>query len=704
MAVRSKNFVIIIQKIIFIVLISILVFSPFITSFAASNNFQLTTKPEIQKPNRFAVIIGISVYLYSDENIGNLPFADKDAIDFKNKLIELGWDENYIRCIVNKEATKRNIEIALESWLTKAKPFDLILLYWSGHGFPDPSDPEKNYFVCYDTDPKIPATGYRVDRVRMNLEERKTKNVILIADTCHAGKLITRGAGGSKAIALASGVEKMRRENDIPDGWIFMVNSNTDREATEYSSLTNGAFTHCLLNALSGEADGYESVGAKDGVVTMGETKAYLYSKMPKETLRMLGASLHPVIATSSGNPDVWNLNLQNNERPGGRFISKNNEPIEPHEILKPKILKPITMKPIESQPIEPHEILILSQNENSEPSSSHEVIDQQLKKMDWSNIAFNTPKKLHYKNPKVINLVMNSSLNVNELKQLIGNAGPVESERIKISECMQAKLNGTNFIINSITPDIQPVSRKETTEWKWEVIPTKHGLQHLYLVINAVVHVDGNEYPRTVKTFSRDIEIYVTGVDYAFIFIGENWEWLILFLCISSGVYFGGIRLLRKFNILPYDYLNSQTFDSKESIDAFISYRREGGAETARLISKELRDRGVRVFLDVDDLASGHFDERLLREIEAVPNFIVILTPGCLTRCNTEGDWLRREIEHAIKTERNIIPILKDEFYFPPSFELPPSMAELDKNNWVRYDHVLFSATMERLVSFLKK
>jgi hypothetical protein len=136
----------------------------------------------------------------------------------------------------------------------------------------------------------------------------------------------------------------------------------------------------------------------------------------------------------------------------------------------------------------------------------------------------------------------------------------------------------------------------------------------------------------------------------------------------------------------------------------AFISYRREGGAETARLISKELRDRGVRAFLDVDDLASGHFDERLLREIETVPNFIVILTPGCLVRCRFEGDWLRREIEHAIKTERNLIPILKDGFDFPPTSELPLTMAELEKNNGVRYDHVLFAATMERLVSFLKR
>jgi hypothetical protein len=136
----------------------------------------------------------------------------------------------------------------------------------------------------------------------------------------------------------------------------------------------------------------------------------------------------------------------------------------------------------------------------------------------------------------------------------------------------------------------------------------------------------------------------------------------------------------------------------------AFISYRRESGAEAARLISKELRDRGINAFLDVDDMASGHFDERLLRVIETSQNFIVILTSDCLVQCNTEDDWLRIEIEHAIKTARNIIPILKDGFDFPPKSELPPTIAELEKYNGVRYDHVMFTATIERLISFLKR
>jgi len=41
------------------------------------------------------------------------------------------------------------------------------------YGYPDPEDPEKVYFACFDTDISTPATGYRMDYVRRALEERK---------------------------------------------------------------------------------------------------------------------------------------------------------------------------------------------------------------------------------------------------------------------------------------------------------------------------------------------------------------------------------------------------------------------------------------------------------------------------------------------------------------------------------------------------
>lgn len=258
---------------------------------------------------KWAVIIGISEYDYTNKGgLENLIYADDDAAAFASTLIRLGWKQSHINLLINKEATEKNIRIALESWLTKAGRHDQIVLFWAGHGFSDPEDPEKVYFVCFDTDITIPATGYRMDRVRAALEEREAKNVIVFVDTCHAGKLITRGKRG---ISIVPRINKLQSEEIIPKGWIFMVGADTDRKAIEHTSWRNGAFTHCLIKGLSGKADGHLSAGAKDDTVTMGELRSYLNNVMPNETQEVLGVAKRPIITTSTGDPDIWNLTLQ---------------------------------------------------------------------------------------------------------------------------------------------------------------------------------------------------------------------------------------------------------------------------------------------------------------------------------------------------------------------------------------------------------
>ncbi len=104
----------------------------------------------------------------------------------------------------------------------------------------------------------------------------------------------------------------MGQQKQIPKGWIFMVGADTDRQAIENSSWSNGAFTYSLIKGINGEADGFQSAGAKDGIVTMGELKDYMNISMPNETQKILGVAKRPVITTSSGDPDIWNITLEN--------------------------------------------------------------------------------------------------------------------------------------------------------------------------------------------------------------------------------------------------------------------------------------------------------------------------------------------------------------------------------------------------------
>lgn len=134
-----------------------------------------------------------------------------------------------------------------------------------------------------------------------------------------------------------------------------------------------------------------------------------------------------------------------------------------------------------------------------------------------------------------------------------------------------------------------------------------------------------------------------------------------------------------------------------------FISYRREGSSDLARVVQMELGRRGYPCFLDVDDLGAERFDARLLAEIEAAPNFVLVLAPGSLDRCREADDWLHREIVHALRHARRIVPVVAEGFQFPPPEDLPAELRGLARLNAVVYSHEYFGACFDRLEDFLR-
>jgi hypothetical protein len=91
----------------------------------------------------------------------------------------------------------------------------------------------------------------------------------------------------------------------------------------------------------------------------------------------------------------------------------------------------------------------------------------------------------------------------------------------------MQAHLSGPNFQVTPITPEEQPISRFDKTEWKWNVKPTSVGEQALNLALNAVVTAAGNERKMTVRTFDHVIFVEVTAGQQVTEFFSGNWQWL---------------------------------------------------------------------------------------------------------------------------------------------------------------------------------
>ena len=81
-------------------------------------------------------------------------------------------------------------------------------------------------------------------------------------------------------------------------------------------------------------------------------------------------------------------------------------------------------------------------------------------------------------------------------------------------------------------------------------------------------------------------------------------------------------------------------------------------------------------------------------------PHFLVLLTPSALDSCNEPADWLRREIETAIETRRNIIPLMFDGFDFGKSIanQLTGDLATLKSYNGLQVTGAYFTEAMNRL------
>ena len=99
---------------------------------------------------------------------------------------------------------------------------------------------------------------------------------------------------------------------------------------------------------------------------------------------------------------------------------------------------------------------------------------------------------------------------------------------------------------------------------------------------------------------------------------------------------------------------------------DVFLSYRRLGGADFAQLLKVELQALGLRVFLDIDNLGTGKFDDALQHSLGCSKNIVLVWTKGCMDRFfaplkASEMDFVREEYKLALALGKNIIPLYKE-------------------------------------------
>ena len=225
---------------------------------------------EADLPRLFAVVVGVGEY--HDEKLLPLKMTVKDANDFANVLKSKKghpFTDVEVKLLCDQEATRGDIFEAMEWMGQEARPNDLCMFFFAGHGYRDERD--RFFFMPYGGNTKRTYECFSATDFKDAAEKINSKFVVF-ADACYSAGLME----GNRSAAAEHFVEQLRRSKN---GMVFYASSAGDTKSKEDPTWGNGAFTKALVEAFNGAArkEGDEGLSTR-------ALDAYLYEAVRKTT------------------------------------------------------------------------------------------------------------------------------------------------------------------------------------------------------------------------------------------------------------------------------------------------------------------------------------------------------------------------------------------------------------------------------------
>jgi hypothetical protein len=166
----------------------------------------------------WAVMVGVSHY--KSPKIGDATGCAENAEDLFQRLSPT-WGNDHIKLLLDSEASKSDVRAAVDWLVSSEGANDTVLFYFSGHGDPD------GYLGPYDA--YYARTWISSRELSSWLSPLESERVVIILDTCYAGKYERELSESGRVVLLSSRAD----EYSYSSSW------------GEYST-----FTYYLLEAL----------------------------------------------------------------------------------------------------------------------------------------------------------------------------------------------------------------------------------------------------------------------------------------------------------------------------------------------------------------------------------------------------------------------------------------------------------------------
>lgn len=247
--------------------------------------YNSAVSPVDKNATLYLLVIGINAY---DNNSMKLNYALADATSFKDAIEkDAGSLVSDVKTyfITDKEADKNTINTAFESIRQKARPQDVFIFYYAGHGV---IGKDKEFYLVpkdvsnlKNVQEELLMKGISASQLQQYAAAIAAQKQVFILDACQSAgafeNLLAEDANQQRNIALLA----------RSTGTHWMAASGSKQFANEFASLGHGLFTYTLLQALDGDA-------SINDMITVNGLKNYLQQAMPELMKKYRGSVQYP--------------------------------------------------------------------------------------------------------------------------------------------------------------------------------------------------------------------------------------------------------------------------------------------------------------------------------------------------------------------------------------------------------------------------
>jgi hypothetical protein len=131
---------------------------------------------------------------------------------------------------------------------------------------------------------------------------------------------------------------------------------------------------------------------------------------------------------------------------------------------------------------------------------------------------------------------------------------------------------------------------------------------------------------------------------------------------------------------------MSARRQNTRRTARIFISYRRDETSGYAGRIQQAIKQRVVakNVFIDLDTTAGERFPDVLRQQVQSASVVVAVLGPDWVEALHDrakrphEIDWVRFELETALKSDVRVVPVLVRGAKMPTADRLPPELRPL--------------------------